>query len=349
MLRLMRSGLVLSTTAYALPLRAAGKARPRRVLAGLLLPLSGANASLGRMIERAASLAAAPNPKVEAIPAFDTGGSAEGAAAAAEAAIRAGAGLLLGPLGAAEVPAAVAAAAGRAPVLSFSNDPALLDSGAFLIGITPAQAVGAILPYARGRGVRRVGIVGGDSGWARAAVAAAERVAPTAGIALNPAAGGGAPAAMLAALRGDGALPDAVLLAEGGQAMAALARMLREEGVQLLATAQTLAGPPGEVDAYDGAWFAGYDPDRFADFARAYQTQHGGEPGMIAALGYDAATIARALARDGTVGRDGLLGRPFDAVSGALRFRSDGSCLRQMAILVAEAGGNRMVGHGTAG
>lgn len=352
-LRLAGSGLML-TTAYAVPLGhalAAPKPKPRKVLAGLLLPLSGPNASLARLIERAATLAPPDAPKAEAILSFDTGGTAEGAAAAAAAAIKAGAGIILGPLNAAEVRPVVAAAGGL-PVLSFSNDPALLDSGAFMLGVTPSQSVGTILTYARGRGVRTTGVVVEDDGWGRAALAAAQRAAPGAGVTIAPIVNAATldAQALLAALRRDGGdLPDAVLIPAGGARMAALAKLLRATGTQILATMQTVAGSAAENDAFDGAWLAGFDPDAYGDFVRSYQAKHGGEPGAIAALGYDAAMIARTLLRGGALSRAGLLAASFKGVSGDLQFRSDGSCLRGMAILQADAGGNRLIGHGSAG
>ncbi len=325
--------------------------KPRRVLAGLLLPLSGTNASVARVMERATTLAAPADPKYEAIPSFDTGGTPGGAAAAATAALKAGAGMILGPLSSAEVRPVLAAVGGQVPVLSFSNDPALLDSGAFLLGITPSQSVTAIFGYARGRGVRQVGVVVGDDSWSRAALAAAERSAPGAGLTLGPIvnAAGRDAGALLGELRRSGDLPDAVLLPTGGVQMAALARMLKDQGAQILATVQTIAGSAGDSSAFDGAWLAGYDPELFGDFARSYQARHGGDPGLIAALAYDAANIARTLARNRTLSREGLLGTQFDGISGSLQFRSDGSCLRGLTILAADSSGNRMIGRGSAG
>jgi len=72
----------------------------------LLVPLSGANAELGRAILDAAQLALfeMPGDRLTLVP-RDTGGNAEGAAGAARAAIGEGARLILGPLLAAEVAA----------------------------------------------------------------------------------------------------------------------------------------------------------------------------------------------------------------------------------------------------
>ena len=47
-----------------------------------------------------------------------------------------------------------------------------------------------------------------------------------------------------------------------------------------------------------------------------------------------------ALRGAGTLNRDGLLAeRGFDCVTGPVRFRTDGSCARELAILVAGNGG----------
>jgi branched-chain amino acid transport system substrate-binding protein len=107
----------------------------------LLAPLSGSNAEIGRVLVQAAQLAlAAPgSPRLDV---RDTGGTTEGASAAAQAAIAAGDRIILGPLTARETAAVapVARAAG-VPVLAFTNDPAQAQPGVWVLGITPAQQV----------------------------------------------------------------------------------------------------------------------------------------------------------------------------------------------------------------
>lgn len=107
----------------------------------LLVPLSGPRAELGQALAQGARLAL----ETQGAPVLDqrdTGGTPEGAAEAARAAIAAGAGIILGPLTSAETAAVapVARAAG-VPVLAFTNDPARAEPGVWTLGIGPAQQI----------------------------------------------------------------------------------------------------------------------------------------------------------------------------------------------------------------
>lgn len=297
--------------------------------AALLVPLTGANAALGRSMARASGLAQGKDAK--ALIVADTGGTPEGAAAAARAAIKKGAGLILGPLGAAEV-APVVAAAGGVPVLAFSNDLALRESGAFLLGVTADQAVLPLLTYARSRGVRRVAMVTGTDAWGTQVAAAATLAAQRGGLDLVTAPAG---AALDGFLRGPGA-PDA-LLASGD--LAAAARAIGDSGVQLLGAFTGLDAAPATLTQIEGAWLSAPDPAGFRTFADAFEQANGVAPGVIAGLAFDAANIAQALRKAGSMDRSALLsGRSFDGVCGAVRFRADGSAARAMAILAVTKG-----------
>jgi len=121
----------------------------------LLTPLTGPNAALGPALVNAAQLALAA-PGSPPLDVRDTAGTPAGAAAAASAAIGAGAGLIIGPLTAAETAAVapVARAAGVG-VLAFTNDPAQAQPGVWTLGITPVQQVrrlvGAAMAQNKGR------------------------------------------------------------------------------------------------------------------------------------------------------------------------------------------------------
>lgn len=327
-LRLLRDGAILSTAAWATsPLLAAR--RGKRTTA-LLVPLTGDRAALGLSIRNAAMLA---QTDAAAMTVIDTGGTAEGAARAATAAVRGGAAMLIGPLSAAEARAAGAAVAGRVPVLTLTNDTAVRNSGTFVFGITPGQAASAILGYARSRGVRRVLAVDDGTPWGRASVAAAKMAETEMGLSIDIATltGGTLPAPATP--------PDALFVPGGSALVLAAARQAKDSGVQLLATVQALDYRPDTLAALDGVWIASPDPERFATFATSYTARNGGRPGAIAALGYDAASIARTLRDADTLTREGLLGENgFDCVTGQVRFRSDGSCARDFAILVPRTG-----------
>jgi branched-chain amino acid transport system substrate-binding protein len=336
LLRLVPSALLLgSASSYLSPL-AAAPVKAKRPRVALLLPLSGGSALVGLSMQRAAALAQSPGAKADETVILDTGGTAAGAVAAVQLALRRDARAIVGPLFAEESRAA-AQAAGAVPVLSFSNDEDLIGSGAFLLGITAGQSVTAVLRYARGRGVRRVAVLGGGSRWSAQGNVAAERLRGAAGldVAMLPAGTSGED--LPGALRRMGALPDALLVTEGGDALRQAARALTGSGIQLLGTQQAMDLPPQDIA---GAWLSGPDPDALAEFAGRYQTGGATGPGLIAALAYDAMTIIEALREGGVVDRSALLSVPsFNTVTGPIRFAADGSAARALTILVAASDG----------
>ena len=299
----------------------------------LLLPLTGDRARLGLSMRDAAMLAE------KSLEIFDTRGTAQGARVAADAAMRRRPALILGPLLSEEVPAVAAAVEGRVPVIAFSNNAVLRTPGTFIFGITPAQVTSAVLAYARTRGVRSVAVLDDGSAWAAASSVAAGQAQGDLGVdirILDVRAGGALPAA--------GDAPDAVLLPGSGEIALAAARQLRPTGIQLLATLQALDHRPSALEALDGAWIASPDPQSFGRFARAFEARHGGDPGAIAALAYDAAAIAHTLREAETLSREGLLAeKGFACITGTVRFRTDGSVARELAILLAGNGGYRPV------
>jgi hypothetical protein len=92
-------------------------------------------------------------PGAPVLDAKDTGGTPQGAAAAAQQAIAAGDGLILGPLTSLET-AAVAPIARQANValLAFTNDPAQAQPGVWTLGITPGQQVRRLVAAAQAQG-----------------------------------------------------------------------------------------------------------------------------------------------------------------------------------------------------
>lgn len=88
--------------------------------AALLLPLTGDSAALGQAMARAASLVLVADPAPAARPST-TPKDPPRARSAARKALDAGAQVLFGPLRADQTPA-VLAEAGKAPVVTFSND-----------------------------------------------------------------------------------------------------------------------------------------------------------------------------------------------------------------------------------
>jgi hypothetical protein len=167
--------------------------------------------------------------------------------AAAALAVRRGAQLILGPLFTAEVRPALAAVAGKVPLVAFSNDEALVESGAFLLGITARQLAASVIGYAAGGGCAA-------SSCSPARTPGGGRRRPRRATSPRPRAWTWAwwtrarsPAPLCwprSGCRGGGDLPDAVFVPDGGARLVEAARAVAGSDVQLLGTLQGLDPTP---------------------------------------------------------------------------------------------------------
>ncbi|MCF8479319.1 MAG: penicillin-binding protein activator [Rhodospirillum sp.] len=165
----------------------------------LLLPLTGEAGGVGAQLLHAAQAmlmeetdlgstvasaaassgvsAAASSADIRLVP-FDTRGRPEGAVAAAEAAVKAGASLVVGPLFGANAQAVrpVLAEAGI-PALSLTNTYAAAGDSLFVLGHAPEPQVERILTLAMENHQGRVLVVGPDTAYGRLALSAARGMA----------------------------------------------------------------------------------------------------------------------------------------------------------------------------
>lgn len=148
----------------------------------ILLPLTGPLADRGQPMLQAARLAL-PEGSVPPLDARDTGGTAQGAATAARAAIADGVGLILGPLTAAETAAVapIARDAGVA-VLAFTNATAMAQPGVWTLGITPDQQVRRLVSAAQGQGKTQIAALLPDNDFGRAMAEALNQATALAGL-----------------------------------------------------------------------------------------------------------------------------------------------------------------------
>ena len=157
------------------------------VIVGILLPLSGTERELGRAMLNGATMAvfdhAAPGL---ALKPYDTAGTPAGAVEAAEAALKDGARLLLGPLFSASV-AAVAPVAGRAGVnaVAFTNDRAAAGRRVFILGHHLEPQIRAVVAYAAMRGVRSLAVLIPTGRFGAQAAVAVDAAAREAGIRMH--------------------------------------------------------------------------------------------------------------------------------------------------------------------
>lgn len=326
----------------------------------VLVPLTGPNAGVGTSIANAAKLALldAGETRIK-LTVYDTGTGAE---AAANAALAAGNGLILGPLTAEEVRVAAPLAKVRGvPVLAFSNDVGVAGAGTYVMGTTPDQSIARAVRYARDKGATRfAGLIPiGDYG--KRAGPALTRAVADAGGRLVAAQGYGRDTASLTAamrtLNARGAY-DAVVIADTSSIAAGATVLVRSGpsrgarivGTELWSTDRTIGGKA----ALRGAIFAGVPDARFDQLVTRYRARYGKTPYRLGSLGYDAALLAVRINRDWTVGAPFpdrlLLGSDgFSGVDGAFRFNADGTAERRLAVHEVTAAGPRVVSPAQAG
>lgn len=156
----------------ALPPSTSPMASPGQKLVGLLLPLTGQAASLGQAMQDAAMLATYEMAGDDVMLRFyDTGGTPEGAAAAARGAIDEGARLLIGPLYAAEARevAPIVAQAG-VNALAFSNDRSVAGPSLNILGFLPEAQVIRVVAYARSKQIEKFAVIAPSNDYGNAIV-----------------------------------------------------------------------------------------------------------------------------------------------------------------------------------
>ena len=336
------------------------------VKVALLLPLSGANAELGKAMLEAAQLAlfTTGNDKLTLVP-RDTTGTADGAANAAKAVIADGAKLILGPLITDEVVAVkpIAQAAG-VNVIGFATKTEVAGGNVFLMGFLPKQEVSREVSYAREQGLTKFAALAPNTPYGHLMGDSLKDVASAAGGSvvrveyfdrdvsgpikrLLPG-GGGA---------GGGAAPagpafDALLVPTGGEQLKQVAGQLKSAGLDPLKTRLLGSGlwdDPSITTDPDlaGGWFAASPPDVRHDFESRYQGAYGHPPPRLASLGFDAAALAAVLAKNESPDPFSAqaIQNPngFTGVDGLFRFGADGLVQRGLAVLEVDPGGDKVV------
>ena len=326
-----------------------------------LLPLTGPNAALGQALLHAAQLAL-DAPGAPTLDPRDTGGTPDGAAAAARAAQAAGDKLFLGPLTATETGAAAPIATAAAiPMLAFTSDPAQARPGLWILGLTPAQQVRRMVAAAQAAGHTRFAALLPDGAFGTALadglVAALSGTPPD----IHRYSGPVSKAAdALAQMTGHPKQPDAnaasaasapplpfdtLLLAESGSRMQQLLPALAANGitadqVRVLGPALWAADAP-RLSQIAGAWYAAPDPALRTTYEAKYRARFAAAPPALSDLGYDAASLARVLAA-GPGFTPQAITQPegFAGVDGVFGLLPDGHVKRGLALFE--------VGHGPA-
>lgn len=317
----------------------------------LLVPLTGANAGVGKSLANATQLAIL-DTKSDAIriTTYDTAAPG-GAAAAATQAIADGNRLILGPL-LAEEAREVAPIARRAhvPVLSFSNDTNVAGNGTYLLGYSPAQSIERVVDYARDHGITQfAGLMPNGLYGERASTAFLRSVEDRGGKVLALETYDARPGSMTSAITKLGRSPYQALLIAGSGASAVTAmpvvrRTAPGKTAQLLGTELwNTDSAIGSKRQLSGAWFASVPNNYYLKYAGRYRARFGAAPYRLSALGYDAVLLTVRIARDWRPGDDFPEARltdrdGFGGLDGAFRFGRDGVAQRALEVQEIRAG-----------
>jgi len=355
------------TAAIVPPLNSDGSENRPPVKIALLLPTGGMGetAAVAKSMKRAAELALFErnDPSVQLVT-KDDGGTAAGARAAADAAIRDGAEIILGPLFAKSVVGvAPLARQGYVPVLAFSNDTQVAGNGIYLMSVLPEQEVDRIIAYAALRGKRRFAALIPDTAYGRVvelsfrraveraggSVAIVEKYPPGANGMLGPA------KRVVEAVRNNaaaGAPVDALFLPGGQESLPQIGPVIAYSGldtsrVKLLGTGAWDFPSIARDSAFVGGWYPSPDPVAWRAFAERYAKTFGSTPPRIASVAYDAMGLALSLSTNppGTRFTPGNLMRKngFAGVDGIVRFEPSGLSQRGLAVLEVQTFGATVI------
>ncbi len=317
---------------------------------GLILPLSapGQGGVVGNAMRNAAELSLSEFQGADlTLLVKDDRGTADGARAAAEDAIREGAELLIGPLFAPAVQAAgqVARAANR-PVIGFSTDTGVAARGVYLLSFLPEAEVSRVVSYAAGQRRRALGALIPETPYGKVAEAAFQQAAAQSGsrvIAIDRyAANAESLRAAVGRLSPGFAQMEALFVPEQADALQLVVETLTGAGldvqkVKLIGTGVWNDARAFRIPSLQGAWFAAPDTAGFNAFAGRYRAKFNSDPTRNATLAYDAVSLVAALVRTQGPNRfaEQVLANPsgFAGADGVFRFRPDGLNDRGLAVL----------------
>ncbi len=329
-----------------------------QVKVGLILPLSGAAASVAASMRNAAQMALEEfkNPNIQLL-VKDDAGAPQGAQAAAQQALGEGAEMILGPLFAQSVSAVGQVARGRGvPVIAFSTDASVAARGVYLLSFLPESDVKRIVEYSASRGKRSLAALLPDNAYGAVVEAALQQEASRRGVRLialekypvDP----GRMAESIKRVAQVANRVDSIFIPDSADVVPRVVQSLESDGVnlkreQLLGTGlwedQRIFSSP----ALDGGWYAGPDPSGYRNFSARYRARFGQDPVRAAALAYDAVALVAALVKTQGAQRfsEQVLTNAsgFAGIDGIFRFRADGTNDRGLAVLRVTPGGGQVI------
>lgn len=333
----------------------------------LLLPMGGMGetASVAKSLKQGAEMALfeVNDPNVELIT-KDDGGTPARARAAADAAIKEGAEIIVGPLLSQSVSGvAPVAREAKVPVLSFSNNTQVAGEGIYLINFLAEQEVDRIVSYAAAQGKRRFAALIPDDAFGNVVEAsfrsAVQRSGGTVAVVerypLAPNGMLGPAKRVVEAIKAADeqmAPVDALFLPGGQESLPQIGPVIAYSGldtkkVKLLGTSAWDFPTIGREPAFVGGWYPSPDPMTWRSFSERFAKTFGTAPPRIASISYDAVSFAIGLASNppGERYTQANLTRAngFSGVDGIVRFNPDGRSERGLAVVEVQKIGSAVI------
>ena len=320
------------------------------VRVGLVLPLtqSGRDSAIGQAMLNAAQMALADGGAGDVtLMALDDRSMPEAAASAAQAQVKAGAEIIVGPLFAADVRQVGAVArAANVPVIAFSTDATVASDGVYLLSFLIETYVDRIVDYAISRGKKTIAVLAPQSDYANVALAELKAEAARAGASVVTVAryAPGQAAGALAQLTRDAPDADAIFVPEQPDALPAVAAALAQAGVKAQVLGVGVWNDPRvlTIPPLQGAWYSAPDSSGFAAFSQRYRAKYNTDPPRLATLCYDAVSLVAALARSpsGQRFKPATLANAsgFNGADGLFRFHLAGTNERGLSVVQIGAG-----------
>jgi ABC-type branched-subunit amino acid transport system substrate-binding protein len=329
---------------------------PLRV--GVILPFSNsspATRNLAAAMMKAAELALYDSGSRDIVlMTADDSAKPEEAANAARKLLGQGAEVIIGPLFAGSVTAVAPVARDRGvPVIGFSTDRSVAGNGVYLLSFQPETEVDRVVAYAASEGRKTFAALIPTTPYGRVSerafreavtasggtIAAVEHFSSTTNLSEQ--------ASALAK-----STPDAVFIPQGGAPLRSIASTLKVNGIdnvhiKLLGTGLWDDPAAGKEDALRDGWFAAPAPNADRSFVSKYREAFGTTPPPLAALAYDAVSLAALVGSGQPYHRftQATLTDPngFSGVDGIFRFRDNGSIERGLSVLAVRPGGFEVV------
>lgn len=340
---------------------AATSGKPLKI--GLLLSLGGIDqtAQIAKGMKQAAEMALfeADRPNVQLI-VKDDKGTADGAKAATEEAVKEGAEIIIGPLfSRAAAGAAPVARAANVPVLTFSNDRQVAGNGIYVIGFSAEQDAQRVVTYSSQHSKTRYAALLPDDSYGQViGTAFRDAVAKAGGtVVISETYPAGANAMIgpsrriveaIKTAEGASSPIDAVFVPGGQDVLPQLGPLMAYAGfnpgkVKMLGSGAWEFANIGNNDTFVGGWYPGPDPQGWHAFTGRFVKAFGTPPPRMASVAYDAVTLAISL----SVQAPGQRFTPsnltraagFAGVDGVLRLQSNGLAERELAILEVQKTG----------